>query len=335
MAQRKCKLQATNLESLSVFPMKPDRLLRASCAAVWASCLAACGQLSAELHDPRNLPALEQDHRVHYEPGTDAYAREVARLLPASMAKVEAAQGRPFGKDFVVVTFQDNDSYAAFNGRGSAIPPAVTHFDRVTLSPALWGTDRRWLDRDLTHELSHEHFFGHLSALAYYRIPIWFIEGIAVMVSEGGGAADVTDQDGQIAICAGRAIPVTDEPGWFDNFSLKAQPPAPPGEDLRTRMHMAYRQAGMFVSYLNSSDPVAFKSLLDRLYAGERFKPATEAVFHASLAQEWQGFVGQCGSRWPAAVGIASRPFDVVIGAGENSHSRGGVRSPRRNTPLS
>ena len=256
--------------------------------------LGGCGQLSAALHDPSQLPALTQDPRIHFEGGAEAYATAVGKMLPGAIARVEAAQGRPFGRPFVIVAFADDASYVAYNGRGSAVPPAVTYFGRVTLSPALWGKDRRWLEGDLTHELSHEHFFSQLSALDYYRIPVWFIEGIAVMVSDGGGAADVSAEAAMKAICSGRAIPVTDEPGWFNNVSLAPQPAATADEDIRSRMHMAYRQAGLFVSYLHDSNPRAFSALLADLYSGVRFKPALEVAYGLPLAQVWLRFVGRC-----------------------------------------
>ena len=104
--------------------------------AIFVSLLAGCGPISAAFHDPRALPELARESRVHYEPGAEAYAREVARILPGAMAKVEAAHGRHFGKPFVVVAFLSNEAYAAANGRGDANPRGVTFFDRVTLSPS-------------------------------------------------------------------------------------------------------------------------------------------------------------------------------------------------------
>lgn len=269
-----------------------NRLYLTSFIAIFVSLFAGCGPISAAFHDPRALPVLDQDSRVHYEPGAEAYAREVARILPNAMAKVEAAHGRPFGKPFVVVAFLDNEAYAAANGRGDANPRGVTFFDRVTLSPSLWGDDREWLEGDLTHELSHEHLFSHFSMIKYYRIPVWFTEGIAVMASDGGGAQRVSALEAQRAICVGRTIKVPDQPNLFGNVSLKA--PAAEGEDIRLRVHMAYRQAGLFVAYLHDSNAAAFNALLDRLYTGERFKAAFEASYKSTVAQAWLRFVERC-----------------------------------------
>jgi hypothetical protein len=274
--------------------MRQHRLYLISFVASFASLLAGCGPIAAVFHDPHALPALEQDSRIHYEPRAEAYAREVARILPNAIARVESVHGRSFGKPFIIVAFLDNDAYAAANGRGDANPRGVTFFDRVTLSPRLWGEDREWLEGDLTHELSHEHLFRHLSAIGYYRVPVWFTEGIAVMASDGGGAQLVSAQEARRAICAGRTIETPDNPNLFGNVSLKAPPPNGEGEDIRLRMHMAYRQAGLFVAYLRESDPVAFEALLGQLYAGEQFKAAFEASYKSTVAQSWLRFVETC-----------------------------------------
>jgi len=270
--------------------MASDRL--AGLVIAISSFLAGCGPISAALHDPRSLPAAPQDNRVHHEPGAEPYAQAVAAILPAAMAKVEATHGRPFGKPFVVVAYLNDDSYAAANGRGDANPRGVTFFDRVTLSPHLWRKERELLEADLTHELSHEHLSSRLSTLEYYRIPIWFTEGIAVMASDGGGAQRVSEAEAQRAICAGRSIEASDSPNPFGNVSLKA--PVIEGDDMRLRMHMAYRQAGLFVAWLRKSNPAAFRALLDRIYEGEQFKPAFEASYKSNVALIWREFVDRC-----------------------------------------
>lgn len=164
----------------------------------------------------------------------------------------------------------------------------------MTLSPRLWREDREWLEGDLTHELSHEHLFSHLSPFEYYRIPVWFTEGIAVTASEGGGAQRVSPLEAQRAICSGRTIETPDQPNLFGNVSLKAPSPASEGDDIRLRMHMAYRQAGLFVAYLHDSNPIASNALLDRLYAGGQFKEAFEASYKSSVAQDWLRFGERC-----------------------------------------
>ena len=131
------------------------------------------------------------------------------------MARVEAAQGGPFERPFVVAAYLDDDAYAAANGLGSPKARGVTYFDRVTMAPALWREEPGYLEADLVHELSHEHLWGHLSAVDYFQIPVWFVEGLAVTVSGGGGAQGVSVEEAEREIVgrtrdrdAGRGISV-------------------------------------------------------------------------------------------------------------------------------
>ncbi len=268
------------------------RLVPRIALAAWAALLAAgCGPVSAALHDPHDLPALAQDARVHYEANAKGYAEAVAKLLPAAMARVEAAQGRPFGRAFVVAAYLDEDAYARANGLGSSKARGVTYFDRVAMSPTLWREEPEYLEADLVHELSHEHLWGHLSAFDYFQIPVWFVEGLAVTVSNGGGAQRVSIEEAEREIVAGHAIDTPDEAYFFGNLGLNPPPPRLEDEDPRLRMHMAYRQAGLFVSFLRAQDRQGFKNLLDRLTTGERFKPAFEASFGAGVTAMREGFL--------------------------------------------
>jgi hypothetical protein len=159
------------------------------------------------------------------------------------------------------------------------------------MSPALWREEPGYLEADFVHELSHEHLWGHLSAVDYFQIPVWFVEGLAVMVSGGGGAQRVSPEEAEREIVAGRVIETPDAGFLFGNISLKAPPPRVEDEDQRVRMHMAYRQAGLFVNFLRARNREGFKSLLERLKGGERFKPAFEASYGASVAAMRERFL--------------------------------------------
>lgn len=246
--------------------------------------LGGCGPVSAVFHDPHDLPALAQDPRVRYDAHAEGYAARIARLLPAAMARVEATHGRPFGKPFVVAAYLDDEAYAAANGVGSLQPRGVTFFDRIAMSPTVWREEPDWLAAYLAHELSHEHLHSHLSALEYIRIPVWFVEGIAVVASDGGGAQRVSPQEAKAEIAAGKFIETPDEASLFANIGLKAPPSRVEGDDVRLRMHMAYRQAGLFVAFLREHNPRAFKGLMHRLLDGEAFKSAFETSYGESLA---------------------------------------------------
>ena len=254
-----------------------------------ALCLPGCGAVTASLHDPQALPALEQESRVHYEPSAKSYAEAVAAVLPRAIAKIEAVQGAPFSAPFTVVAYADAHAYAAANGRGDARAAGVTFYDRISLSPGIWREKPELLEAYLTHELCHEHWYGYISALAYWRIPDWFHEGLAVMASDGAGAQLVSLDEASRAIAAGETIETPDEPSLIRSAGIKFRRSGAGG---RWPGHMAYRQAGMFVTYLRKKNSAAFASFLQRLRAGERFKPAFETSFGASVAENWANFAG-------------------------------------------
>src|SRR5262249_16558625 len=127
----------------------------------------------------------------------------------AAMARVEAAQGRPFAHPVIVAVYATPGAYMAANGHGSMGPVGVTFAGRVNLSPALYSRQRQRLPAILTHELSHAHIQGWIST-ANLRLPNWFKEGLAVMVSGGGGAEFVSEQEARAAIERGEHIAVDD-----------------------------------------------------------------------------------------------------------------------------
>jgi len=138
-------------------------------------------------NNPEGLPALPEDPQVHYDAGAFEYARTVAGLLPGAIARVEAVHGRRFGHPVTVGVYASRQAFAAANGAGDPGSVGLMFLGHVILSPALFSTQRQRLPAIVTHELSHAHIRSWVSELTYMRLPHWFREGLAVMVS--GGAA--------------------------------------------------------------------------------------------------------------------------------------------------
>jgi hypothetical protein len=245
--------------------------------------------VSAVLNLPDRLPALAENSQVHFEPGADNYARAVSALLPAAIARVEAAQGRPFAHPVIVAVYATPEAYMAANGRGSMGPVGVTFAGRVNLSPALYSRQQQRLPAILTHELSHAHIQGWIST-ADLRLPNWFKEGLAVMVSGGGGAEFVSEQEARAAIERGECIAID------DTQSLSTLPlgirfeRAPQGATQSHQTVMAYRQAGMFVTYLHDSDAPGFARMMNAILDGRSLAEAVAAGYHEDVHAIWQKF---------------------------------------------
>ncbi len=247
--------------------------------------------LRAEINDPTHLPALESDARIHYEPQARACAERVAAILPGAMARIEAAHGRPFAKAPIIGVYDFFDAYARANGLGDAGIAGVSRAGRAILSPTLCRDESERLAGVLTHELSHVHFSGWRARNAP-RPPAWFTEGLAVMVSDGGGAEGVSDAQAAQAIRDGYAV-VLDGRSWLDFAAIgfEKEPVAPRGADpLAFRQRLAFREAGLFLAAIRDQDAAAFIGLLRDLEMGQPFESAFHKAFGATPAERWRDF---------------------------------------------
>jgi hypothetical protein len=242
-------------------------------------------------NNPEGLPALPETPEVHYEPGAIEQARTVAATLPAAMARVEAVHGRRFAHPVVIGVYVSPEAFASAKGSGSpgSLGVMFTISGNVTLSPDLFSRQRRRLPAILTHELSHAHLRSWMSALAFMRLPHWFKEGLAVMVSGGGGAEGISEAQARDAIRRGDHIALESSASLlnFDDIEFE-NPPVIPDSSFRTLM--AYRQAGLFVSFLHDSNPAGFERMMDAIFQSRSFADAVTAGYAADLPTLWSRF---------------------------------------------
>ena len=244
---------------------------------------------------PDWLPALpdngQVNGQVHYQPGAEDFAHDVAALLPDAIARVEAVHGRPFAHPVTVGVYATPEAFAAADGLGSNIPVGVTFAGRVNLSPVLFRSQHQRLRAILTHELSHAHLQGWIGPIAYMRrLPVWFKEGLAVMVSGGGGAEMVSEEEARAAIRRGEQI-VIDEAGSLQNSGFFRVERAPADKAPWYPIVLAYRQAGMFVTYLRESDRPAFDRMMNAIFDGRTFAQAVTIGYHDDARSRWQKFI--------------------------------------------
>lgn len=243
--------------------------------------------------DPAALPSDLDDARVHFQPGGEDCARDVAALMGEATARVVAAQGKPFAKEPIVVVYTSYGDYGRSNGYDDVSILATARSGRVLLSPALCHEDKPKLKKVLTHELSHTHLFGWRGVIAE-RPPSWFTEGLAVMISDGGGAESVDEKEALLALKDGFAIKVAETGVWRDFNSIPFEKePKPKGDGadfFRYRQNLAFREAGLFVAFLKREQPEAFAKLLTKLQDGAGFGDAFKEAYGVSLGQQWLKF---------------------------------------------
>jgi hypothetical protein len=241
-------------------------------------------------NNPETLAGLPENRQVRYEEGALDRARIVAALLPDAIARVEAAHGRPFAHPVFIGVYVTPEAYAAANGTGVAGAVGANFLGRVILSPSLFTTKRGRLPAILTHELSHAHIRSWMSELRFIALPNWFKEGLAVMVSDGGGAEEVSVADARDAIRWGDHITVKTDGSVLDWVAVRmVRPPHVPETSFRTQM--AYRQAGMFVAFLQDTNPVAFAAMMQAILDGRPFAAAVASAYHMDVETLWLHFL--------------------------------------------
>jgi len=249
----------------------------------------------AAWNDPTSLPFLPNDPRIHHEPAARACAERIAGLLPGAIAQVEEAQGHPFARPPQIGVYASYLTYARANGLGDAGVAAVSRAGWALLSPTLCEDERERLASVLTHELSHVHLFGRRPRNSS-RIPAWFTEGLAVAVSGGGGAEGLSDEEARRAICSDVRVIFDDVP-WTNFAALRfsREPACIAPCDLWTyRQRLAFRQAGVFVSWLRDLKPQAFRQLLRALEMGVDFQQAFAESYGYQWKNYWEQLIEDC-----------------------------------------
>lgn len=223
---------------------------------------------------PEGFIPLANDARVWREAEGQAYAEEVSRLLGPAVAKVELLHGLPFLRPprvFVCASKPCFKQLVPTPGYTAAVLPG----EILALSPRLDLEENERLPAILTHELSHLHLgqrLGHYTA----ALPIWFHEGLASLVADGGGAEFSSDEDACNAWDTGHRI----------DFSLLDTPKKRyQAADFKMSIHQFYRQSWRFLQYLKRRDPSGFAGMLQAIQSGEEFTAAVSDAYHSNLEQ--------------------------------------------------
>ena len=226
-----------------------------------------------------DFQTLASDPRVKYEAGAEANARILSAHLDQAIKLVESRQYAAFKKPVIVYVPATTDRFEAFCVFASA--GACVLNQRLFISPKKQNTPAR-LPRVLTHELSHLNMEQSLGMWKWHsNTPAWFQEGLAVYVSNGGGAEGVTAQAAKQAIRSGKTFTPTATgsllfPQTASYFGLKP--------------HMFYRQAGLFVAWLHAQSDRQFRKLILTIQGGATLGAAMREAYGASVQLEWQRF---------------------------------------------
>ena len=223
---------------------------------------------------------LSNDTRIHSEEGAEDQAAYLASVLNQSVEIVETRLGLPFKHPIEIYVCASQERFNRHVPVGLNASGAV-FLDRLYISPRAF--ELASAAPILMHELVHLHLRQHLGTRAFQsNLPGWFQEGLAVAVSDGGGAVQVDTPSAIAAILSGRTFEPEDHGSWFRPKMAR---------DHGIQHHMFYRQSGMFVSYLESQNPEQFRRFIQSLVNGDEFSTAFE-LLGGSVAEMWMSFIG-------------------------------------------
>ena len=111
---------------------------------------------------------------------------------------------------------------------------------------------------------------------------MWFKEGLATYVSDGGGAHLVSKEQAIESIRAGKYF----IPNKKDGLMSRKTP-----SDFALEPHMFYRQSMLFVRYLKAINEPGFRKLLLSVELGERFPTAFKEAYNKKLEEIWNEFL--------------------------------------------
>jgi hypothetical protein len=217
---------------------------------------------------------------VRFEPGAETMAGEVAATLRGAVRMVEQRLGQPFLSPPAVFVCAKLATYKSYVGNATSGGCVINR--RLFLSPKPQNTAER-IPQLLAHELTHLHVAQRLSLARAMRLPFWFNEGLAVFVSDGGGAENVTVPEARQAIADGRVF----VPEGNRAFFWRKGPAA-----YHLPAHLFYREAGMFVFDIAMRERERFPAFIKRIEKGELPDAAYRAEYGETMAAAWARFVG-------------------------------------------
>ena len=218
---------------------------------------------------------LAEDTRIYYEQGAQDNALALQKILPASQKNVERILNVHFEKAIAAYVCSSQDSFNEYVFLSKNVRGAV-YWEKLFLSPGAFDRGEESLAELTTHELTHYLFNTHLGEKAHIeKIPLWFREGIAVFVANGGAGYTKDKQVSDLISSKEKAAYLSGEL----NFWFVSQNPADALAKNGTANWLVYRVSALLLHYLHDTRPDSFEKLTGLLLSGVAFDQAIEASY--------------------------------------------------------
>lgn len=233
-------------------------LLFSACLLLMGGCSMVVSQVARWTMDFNTLPS---DNRILYEDGAEKLASLSALHLENAIKDVTLRQSGEFTEPVKVYIFATPESFSKFSGVSDKVRGASLG-NEIYLSSLLTDLPNEVYGM-LGHELSHVQLTQKYGVIGFNRtLPRWFREGLAIYVSDGGGAPRNYEHE-TVAMFIDDKHFIPEEKGAIFNMGLHAT------ADIGPRMY--YSQSGMFVKYLAESYPHDFHIFIKNIQKKEPF----------------------------------------------------------------
>ena len=230
---------------------------------------------------------LLEDSRIHYEPPAKDSALVLRDILEEQIESVEEVLEASFSLPIEIFVCASQESFNEYVFLSKNVRGAV-YWGKLFLSPGAFS--RGSLSELVSHELTHYLFNTHLGEKSHVKnIPIWFREGIAVFVSNGGANYTIgSDVYSLMSEEETRAYLSGEIDFWFNSVSP---------EDAVTEGGIVnwqlYRVGALFIHYLHDMDPEKFGKLIKLLLEGEEFESSIKLSYDQGINEFLDSFTAQ------------------------------------------
>lgn len=231
----------------------------------------------AALRSTDHFESNFKDDRVLFEPGAESLANKIATFLPSAIKQVEKKQYRDFVEPARIYVCASRESFKRFYG--ADVRAGV--LTKLFLSPRIFEYGDEIAKKYLTHELSHLHLQQQIGIFKMSRLPMWFKEGLATGVSNGGGAHLISQEQATDFLRTGKHF----VPNKAGGFVFKKTP-----SDFGLKPQMFYRQSMMFINFLEATNESGYRKLLLGIEDGKRLTTVLESSYHKTLEELWDDF---------------------------------------------
>jgi hypothetical protein len=235
--------------------------------------------LRAKFKSTDDFIVLSTDPRVRYQENSKQNAIAAQRILQHSQDSVALILKSKFKKRIEVYVCSSQETFNEYVFLSKNVRGAV-YWGKVFLSPAAFTGDESSLIELTTHELTHYLFYTHLGEKSSIEnIPLWFREGIAVFVANGGAAyTHEKDVFHQISLEEREAYQSGAVDYWFNT-----KDPRDAVSKTGRANWLLYRVGALFVHYLHDSHPADFEKLIKLLLSGTKFNSAVELSYGRTI----------------------------------------------------